>query len=332
MKKILIYNSGGGIGDTVQIINLLISLHEHYNNHEIYLLQAHQNNLFEESLKELNLNFIKKSAIELMYFGFRIKHYFQLNSLIKKNNIFFDIIIDLQSKLRNTIILKKIPHNIFISSTFNNFFLKPKIKINDKEKNIIYRISNYINILNDEKFILRKYNINLIKKIYFEEANRLLPSNKYVGISITQGNVYRKKSLPLNYITEVAKYLLSIKKKPVFLIEKKHFEVKEEIEKQLKNVIFPEFNSNLNDPCLLIALAKRMDYAISIDNGAMHLLSLVNIPMITIFGPTSSDKFAPKIDNIKILSSQKLFNSKNINLITPKVIIEQIDLLEKEII
>ncbi|NDB50535.1 MAG: lipopolysaccharide heptosyltransferase family protein, partial [Actinobacteria bacterium] len=30
MKKILIYNSGGGIGDAVQIINLLISLHDHY--------------------------------------------------------------------------------------------------------------------------------------------------------------------------------------------------------------------------------------------------------------------------------------------------------------
>ena len=35
-----------------------------------------------------------------MYFGFRFKHYFQINSLVKKNNIFFDIIIDLQSKLR----------------------------------------------------------------------------------------------------------------------------------------------------------------------------------------------------------------------------------------
>ena len=170
MKKILIYNSGGGIGDTVQIINLLISLHEHYNDHEIYLLQAHQNNLFEESLKELNLNFIKKSAIELMYFGFRIKHYFQLNSLIERNNIFFDIIIDLQSKLRNTIILKKIPHNIFISSTFNNFFLKPKIKINNKEKNIIYRISNYINILNNEKFMQDNKNSPTWKSVsvYFD--------------------------------------------------------------------------------------------------------------------------------------------------------------------
>ncbi len=332
MKKILIYNSGGGIGDTIQIINLLVSLHEHYTDHEIYLLQAHQNNLFENTLKELNLNFVKKTPIKLMYFGFRLKHYFQLNSLIKENNIFFDIIIDLQSKLRNTIILKKIPHNIFISSTFNNFFLQPKIKIDNKEKNIIYRIANYIKVLNDNKFILKKYNINLIKKLYFDEAIRLLPSNKYVGISITQGNLYREKKLPLSYIVDVAKYLLSINKKPVFLIEKKHFKLKEELESKLKDIIFPEFNSNLNDPCLLILLAKRMDYAISIDNGVMHLLSLANIPMITIFGPTSSDKFAPKENNIKILSSQKLFNSKNVNLISPKIIIEQIDLLEKEII
>ena len=332
MKKILIYNSGGGIGDTIQIINLLVSLHEHYTDHEIYLLQAHQNNLFENTLKELNLNFVKKTPIKLMYFGFRLKHYFQLNSLIKEKNIFFDIIIDLQSKLRNTIILKKIPHNIFISSTFNNFFLQPKIKIDNKEKNIIYRIANYIKVLNDNKFILKKYNINLIKKLYFDEANRLLPSNKYVGISITQGNLYREKKLPLSYIVDVAKYLLSINKKPVFLIEKKHFKLKEELESKLKDIIFPEFNSNLNDPCLLILLAKRMDYAISIDNGVMHLLSLANIPMITIFGPTSSDKFAPKENNIKILSRQKLFNSKNVNLISPKIIIEQIDLLEKEII
>ena len=34
MKKILIYNSGGGIGDAVQIINLLISLHDYYKDHE----------------------------------------------------------------------------------------------------------------------------------------------------------------------------------------------------------------------------------------------------------------------------------------------------------
>ncbi len=160
----------------------------------------------------------------------------------------------------------------------------------------------------------------------------MLPDKKYVGLSITQGNPYRKKSLQLNTILEITKYLLSINKKPVFLIEKKYSDLKNQIETQVKNTLFPEFESEVNNPCLTIMLGRRLDYSITIDNGVMHLLSLANVPMIAIFGPTCADKFAPKVDKIKILSSQKLFNSKNIDLITPRIIIEQIDLLEKEII
>jgi ADP-heptose:LPS heptosyltransferase len=160
----------------------------------------------------------------------------------------------------------------------------------------------------------------------------LLPDKNYVGLSITQGNPYRKKSLQINTILEIVKYLLSINKKPVFLIEKKYSDLKNQIETHVKNTLFPEFETEVNNPCLTIMLGRRLDYSITIDNGVMHLLSLANVPMIAIFGPTCADKFSPKVDKIKIISSQKLFNSKNIDLITPRIIIEQIDLLEKEII
>jgi len=40
-----------------------------------------------------------------------------------------------------------------------------------------------------------------------------------------------------------------------------------------------------------------------------------NIPMIVLFGPTDSEKFAPKVDKIKILDSKKIYNSKDINTI-----------------
>ena len=45
------------------------------------------------------------------------------------------------------------------------------------------------------------------------------------------------------------------------------------------------------------------------------MIGLANIPMIVLFGPTNSDKFAPKIDNINILDSKILYNSNDINLI-----------------
>jgi ADP-heptose:LPS heptosyltransferase len=330
LKKILIYNTGGGLGDSIQMVNLILSLKKRFDDYEIYLLQGNQEYFFENKLKDLNLNFIKKTKIEILHFGFRLKHFFEIDNVIKRNNLYFDIIIDLQSKLRNTLILKKIPHAFLFSSTLNFFFNFPKILIKNKSKSINERIIESLKIYTQDNFEIIKYDTKLINTSFNDEAKRLLPDKNYVGLSITQGNPYRKKSLQLNTILEITKYLISINKKPVFLIEKKYSDLKNTIEKKVNKVLFPEFESKINNPCLTIMLGKRLDYAITIDNGVMHLLSLANVPMVAIFGPTSADKFAPKVDIIKILSSQKLFNSKNINLITPKFIIDQIDSLEKK--
>ena len=35
-------------------------------------------------------------------------------------------------------------------------------------------------------------------------------------------------------------------------------------------------------------MATRLEKAISIDNGIMHMIGLANIPMIVLFGPTNS--------------------------------------------
>ena len=45
------------------------------------------------------------------------------------------------------------------------------------------------------------------------------------------------------------------------------------------------------------------------------MMSLANIPMIVLFGPTNSDKFAPKNKYTKILDSKKIHKTKDINSI-----------------
>ena len=65
----------------------------------------------------------------------------------------------------------------------------------------------------------------------------------------------------------------------------------------------------------MTALASRLNMAISIDNGIMHMLSLANIPMVVLFGPTNSEKFAPKNKFTKILDSKILHKTKDINSI-----------------
>tara|TARA_B100000963_G_scaffold359287_1_gene386144 strand:- start:2646 stop:3599 length:954 start_codon:yes stop_codon:yes gene_type:complete len=309
MKKILIYNSGGGLGDSIQIIPLIISLKNHYRKAKFFYLGAHENH-FHGKLKEYNIK-IDTFDLNLKYFGFRWWHLlFAKKNFEKKNLPKFDLIIDLQSKLRNSIILKRIPHVHFYSATLNNFFSTKKIKF--KTKNHIENLSIFL----EEKIKVINFNFNKLPKNLLNEAKRLLPKSNYIGFSLTQGNKYRKKSWSVYKFIALANKCLIKNKIPVFFIEKNQEQIIEKIKNQVPSALFPESHSELSCPALVTALASRLDQAVSIDNGVMHMIAISDIPMITLFGPTSSEKFAPKNNFIKVLDSKKIYKSKDINLIT----------------
>jgi len=308
MKRILLYNSGGGLGDSIQLFTLILSLQKYYKNSKFFYLGAHENH-FEGRLKEFG---IKVATLELgiKYFGFRWRHLFiAKKKFLEQNFSTLDLIIDLQSKLRNTIILKKIPHNNFYSSTFGFRFCSNQTRCSSKD-----------HLINLNKFLKAKiersnYDLNLISKKYILEAERLLPNKNYIGFSVTQGNAYRKKTWAIENFINLAKKVSNQNKIPVFFIEKNNSLLVGQIKKRVPLALFPEHNSNITCPTLVTALSSRLDRAISIDNGVMHMMGLANIPMIVLFGPTESEKFAPQGDKIKILDSKKIYNSNDIDTI-----------------
>ena len=308
IKKLLIYNSGGGIGDSIQLFPLILSLENLFKKSEIYYLGAHDNH-FLGKLKEYNIK-VKTLNLELKYFGFRWWHLFlSKRNFLKLKLDKFDLIVDCQSKFRNTIILKRIPSKAFYSSTFNNIFCsnlgQPAEEFWSDLKNI-------------------DYDINTISKKYFDESKRLLPNKNYIGFSITQGNVYRRKEWPLSKIIKLSEELVKNNKTPVFLIEKKYHELKDKIKNSIPSAIFPEHESSLDSPALVTCLAARLDLAITIDNGIMHMLSLSRVPIISLFGPTNANKFAPKYKNSKVLDSKKIYNSKNVSNITVEDVLQAV--------
>ena len=308
MEKILIYNSGGGLGDSIQLFPLILSLKSHFKKTKFYYLGAHENH-FSGKLKEYNIQ-LETLELGLQYFGFRWWHFlFTNNRVTKKGYGKFDLIIDLQSKFRNTLILKKIPHKLFYSSTFNGFFSSRKIK--SYSSNHLENLSLFL----EEDVIELQFKVNKLPKEILSEAKKLLPNSNYVGFSITQGNEYRKKSWSIYKFTALANKILSKNKIPVFFIEKDKIDLIEKIKNQVPAAIFPELNSKLACPALVTALASRLNTAVSIDNGIMHMLALSNIPMIVLFGPTNSKKFAPKNKFTQVLDSKVLHKSKNINSI-----------------
>jgi len=323
LKKILIYNSGGGLGDTIQLFPLILSLKNHFRSTDFYYLGAHENH-FLGKLKNYNIE-IKTLDLGLQYFGFRWWHLLNAKSKFLEHNIDkFDLIIDLQSKLRNTLILKRIPGVNFYSSTFNYNFCSIK-------KN--YLSSGNISqktLLNLEKLLdlnIQKIDFSLDKldELYINEARKLLPNKNYIGFSLTQGNEYRRKSWPLENFINLANKIEGMNKIPVFFVEKTNNEIINQIKSKVPNSLFPEHNSNLADPALVTALTSRLEKAISIDNGVMHMMSLAKVPMIILFGPTNSEKFAPKHNNLVILDSNKLYKTNDISKIKIEDVLKYIN-------
>ena len=309
MKKILIYNSGGGLGDCIQIIPLLLSLKNHFRRSRLFYLGAHDNH-FEGKLKEYNIN-IETLNLNLKYFGFRWWHIlFVKKNFEKTNEKKFDLIIDLQTKFRNSLILKRVPHNHFFSTTFRNLFSSKKVSYKSKD------ILENLNLFLEDKIKHIYFNCNKLPKNLINEAKKLLPKTNYIGFSITQGNTYRKKSWSIYKFISLANKSLIKNKTPVFFIEKDQEHIIDKIKNQVPSAIFPEAHSELSCPGLVTALSARLDLAVSIDNGVMHMMSLANIPMIVLFGPTNSKKFAPKNNYTKILDSKKIHNSSDIETIT----------------
>ena len=308
MKKILLYNSGGGLGDAIQLFPLILSLKSHFKKAKFFYLSAHENH-FKGKLKEYKID-LETVDLGLKYFGFRWWHIFFVRKRFSEKTFGkFDLIIDLQTKLRNTLILKKIPHTFFYSKTLNGRFSTKKIKL--YSSNHLENLSLFF----EEDVVELNFKVNKLSKEILSEAKRLLPNSNYVGFSITQGNEYRKKSWSIYKFTALANKILSKKKIPVFFIERNRIDLIEKIKNQVPSAIFPELNSKLASPALVTALASRLNIAVSIDNGIMHMMSLANIPMIVLFGPTNSEKFAPKNKFTKILDSKKIHNTKNINSI-----------------
>jgi ADP-heptose:LPS heptosyltransferase len=88
--------------------------------------------------------------------------------------------------------------------------------------------------------------------------------------------------------------------------------------------MFPELETTLTGPPLVSALSTRLQKVVSIDNGIMHMVGLANVPMVVLFGPTNSKKFAPKINDLTILDSKLIYNSNDILKITEEDVLRKI--------
>jgi hypothetical protein len=102
-------------------------------------------------------------------------------NFVKTNQVKFDLIIDLQSKIRNSLILKRIPHNHFYSTTFNNLFSTKKVKYESKD-----HLEN-LSIFLGEKIKNINFSCNKLPKNLLSEAKKIITKNKLYRVFNNSG-------------------------------------------------------------------------------------------------------------------------------------------------
>jgi ADP-heptose:LPS heptosyltransferase len=310
-KNILYIHTGGGIGDALTSLPLLNYINENFYPKKIFYYSTdlqkfwYENNLSE--FKPTNLISIKNFP---EHFGFRDNHKFISKSLINKFDFdHFDLIIDNQTRFKNTLIYKKIPHKYFVSPCVNFLLSKPFFFIK-KNKNVTLRIIEYLNrILKDD--IKPNYKIE-IPNNFINLARKLMPNDKkYIGFSITAGHPTRIKEVNISEIIKLANYY-SKTHIPTFFIENKYIKLKEILKKEVKDIFFPEeyIAKNFQKPMIVTALGSLTEFNITIDNGISHMLSFSNNKTY-IFYNQSSKKFMPYNKNCSIFDCK--LNDKKIN-------------------
>ena len=221
----------------------------------------------------------------------------------------FDLVIDTQRRVLTTLIVKRIRHRVFVSGCADSWFsdAKPAGRY-VKSPAMIRQLLNLIEAATGTTVEAGPPLEPEPEGSFGVLARRLLPDEPvYVGIAPGAGG--REKCWPLENFIELARDLAERGRVPVFLLGPDEASWIEDLRGAAPESLFPLQDPRLEDeqhysPMLTIALAGRLAVAVANDSGAGHMIAAADAPMVSLFGPTSAEKFAPITSKLIVITAQ----------------------------
>jgi len=135
-------------------------------------------------------------------------------------------------------------------------------------------------------------------------AARLPPGPCYVGIAPGAGG--RHKCWPLDNFIALARAQVARGRVPVFMLGPQEAAWLDALHGAVPDALFPSSQDGVDigvcdSPALTIALAQLLAAGVANDAGAGHMIAAADVPLVSLFGPTSADKFAPTARRLAIL-------------------------------
>ncbi|MBL8703606.1 MAG: glycosyltransferase family 9 protein [Rhodospirillales bacterium] len=286
------------IGDGLMKLPFLRALRAAYPAAKITWLAGKGPTVFARDLAGLATGLIDE-VIENAGIGSGVGELFGARPLSGRR---FDLVIDTQRRVLTTLILRRIAHDLFVSGAAGYWLSDRRPATAEKPKAMIRQMLALVELAAGRPADIAAAPLSIAPEV-LAHAHRLLPDGpRYVALAPGAGG--RHKCWPLDRYIALAERLKARGAVPVFILGPGEAEWVERC-RQVAGAILPL--QDVGGPAsaeLTIALARRCAAAVANDSGAGHLIAAADIPLVSLFGPTAPDKFAPMTRTLTILRAQ----------------------------
>lgn len=243
------------------------------------------------------------------------------------NAPFFELLIDTRNRWRETVFARQIPHRVFISPAMQFLFSdrRPPF-LGSRPLHLCDRLIELIQLA--AGFTPPSTGALPVSDDMMGKARRILPEGPiYIGLAPGAG--FLAKAWPRYKFEKVALFQAQKDRVPVFILGPQELSWYDELAATVPNAKFPLQEHDIWGTTIIsveqtLALGRILDVAVANDSGVGHMLAAADCPLISLFGPTSPAKLAPRVSHGTVLRAQN-FGGTATRLITWEAVNDTIE-------
>lgn len=234
----------------------------------------------------------------------------------------FDLVLDTQRRVLTSLIVKRIRHDRFVSGAADWHLsdIRPPAGT-PKPPAMIRQMLELIELASGAP-ARPEAPLHLDPQVETEAERRLPAGSLYVGLAPGAGG--KHKCWPLENYIALAMRQVAAGRLPVIFLGPQERIWEDEIRDAVPGALLPLDHDA--SPLLTIALARRLAVAVANDSGAGHMMAAAEVPLLSLFGPTSPAKFAPVTPDLTIIRAQT-FGGEGMDAIPLAAVADAVDQL-----
>jgi ADP-heptose:LPS heptosyltransferase len=211
-----------------------------------------------------------------------------------------DLFIDTQRQVRTSLALRRLGPRIFVSAAAGWLLSACKPADWAKPPSMLGQMMLLIAACGAEPDLARLKPLLLPDAMVEEAARRLPDGDVLVGLAPGAGD--RRKCWPLERFLGIGAALAGRGARPVVLLGPAEQEWSGRVARDLPEAVLP---LGVDDsPLLTMAIARRLAVAVANDSGIGHLIAAAGTRVVSLFGPTAPEKFAPQGADVAVIRAQ----------------------------